>query len=137
MSFPKARRTVNEKQPLSENTKICVYGKTDDKTGVVGAAKTFMVEVGNGRFWMTPEQIDALLQDANDIKEFVETHRDLVLGAAARKAEFGARKEQEKVQRKEEARLAAATESILLDKVRKIMASGDPEAIAELLKQAG
>lgn len=133
------RYKVNEQHKLEDDCKISVYGKIADD-GQVMPAKTFCIQMGSQRLWVTPEQLDLIVRNNEGIREFAETHRDLVMGAGERKAELKARREAEEAKRKEEARLKHAAEAAAVEGFRKLFASADPQKLAvlsELFKNAG
>jgi hypothetical protein len=125
------RYNVNEKHKLEDGVSICVYGKTEN--GQVQPPKTFCLEgIGPRNIWYTLEMLELLVRNAKDIGEFLETHRDLVMSASARKEEFKAKREGEKVARQQEAKVKSAVENVVTSQVLEMFKTGNPETLAAL-----
>lgn len=127
------RYAVNEFCKINDELQIRVHAKKKEGSDTeFEPAKTFWIKMGFTSMFLTPDKVDTLVQQIDAIKEFVESHRDLVLGTAERKAENKAKYEQIKVKRQEEARVKAAVENVVTGQVKALLAEGNPETLAAL-----
>jgi hypothetical protein len=133
------RYEINEFHKVNDDIQIRVHSKKEDD-GTLAPAKTFWLKFGRDNLFLTPERADVLVQSLDQIREFVEKHRDLVMGTAERKAAYAAKREEKKVMLKEEARIKQAVEAAAVENMRKLFAEGSPEKLAllaDLFKKTG